>query len=235
MTTKGRTSAAAKPTSIASADPVPAGLADRGSTFWTATTGVYDLSKSELSVLAEACRTMDQLDRLNAQVSADGTMIAGAVGQPVLHPAIGEARAQRVVLHRLLAALMLPDEGRRPDADDVHPPCEARGDCSLAVGTRKTAVVARLKQRPAAFLDDSAVPLELYDDEDPTWQSDEAAAAWHRRHPFRPSVPMGLAGSLQNWRQRRRRAVSAWAVANGIVSDRWPDHADYRRLRELGL
>src|SRR4051812_16747276 len=88
----------------------PAGLAARGRRFWTQTVGVYELSDSELNLLAEACRTLDQLEVLAAQVTADGTMIPGAAKQLVLHPAIGEARAQRVVLHRLLASLQLPDE-----------------------------------------------------------------------------------------------------------------------------
>jgi len=49
------------------------------------------------------------LDMLSAQVAADGPMIRGAAGQQVLHPAVAEGRAQRVVLHRLVAALSLPD------------------------------------------------------------------------------------------------------------------------------
>ena len=47
---------------------------------------------------------------LTARCTGAGTMIDSAAGQSVLHPAIGEARAQRIVLHRLLAALQLPDE-----------------------------------------------------------------------------------------------------------------------------
>lgn len=87
----------------------PSNLAARGQEFWTQTTAAYDLSDAERHVLAECCRTLDTLDTLAAQIAADGVMIHGAAGQEVLHPAISEARAQRVVLHRLVAALALPD------------------------------------------------------------------------------------------------------------------------------
>lgn len=89
--------------------PAPSNLAARGKSFWTQTSEQYDLSDAERHVLAECCHTMDTLDILAAQIAADGVMIHGAAGQEVLHPAISEARAQRVVLHRLLAALALPD------------------------------------------------------------------------------------------------------------------------------
>lgn len=95
-------------------NPPPSNLAARGQEFWTATMDAYDLSDAERLVLAECCRTLDTLDALAAQVAADGTMVRGAAGQEVLHPAISEGRAQRVVLHRLVSALQLPDpEGGR--------------------------------------------------------------------------------------------------------------------------
>ena len=39
-----------------------------------------------------------------------GPMVRGSQGQPVVHPGLTEARGQRAILHRLIAALRLPDE-----------------------------------------------------------------------------------------------------------------------------
>ena len=82
----------------------PAGLA-----FWTSTTSTYGLSEAEVLILREVCRTLDTLDALDRTVRTDGPMTVGAAGQPVVHPAQTEARGHRIVLHRLIAALGLPD------------------------------------------------------------------------------------------------------------------------------
>lgn len=88
---------------------MPAGLAARGAGFWRRTVKSYDLSDSEVQLLAEACRTLDQLDALAEAVARDGATVPGSMGQTTVHPALGEARGQRQVLHKLLAALALPD------------------------------------------------------------------------------------------------------------------------------
>jgi len=88
----------------------PRGLAKRGRTFWRATLTAFELSDAELSILLEVCRTLDDLDRLAGAIAAEGAMTVGSQGQPVVNPALTEARGQRAVLHRLLAALALPDE-----------------------------------------------------------------------------------------------------------------------------
>lgn len=88
----------------------PPGLASRGREFWTTTTGKFELSEQELSLLIEACRTMDDLDHLAAAIKRDGVMTTGSTGQSVVNPALTEARGQRLALHRILAALALPDE-----------------------------------------------------------------------------------------------------------------------------
>lgn len=88
----------------------PAGLRTRGRRFWRDTLTAYELTEGEVSLLLETCRTMDQLDALAAAFSVDGAMVTGSAGQPVVHPALTEARGQRAILHRLLAALALPDE-----------------------------------------------------------------------------------------------------------------------------
>lgn len=89
---------------------VPPGLDSRGRAYWEATTAAFDLTDSELQMLIEACRIMDRLDLLDTAIRADGPMVTGSAGQPVVHPGLTEARGQQAVLHRLLAALQLPDE-----------------------------------------------------------------------------------------------------------------------------
>jgi hypothetical protein len=77
--------------------------------FGAASPAAYGLSDSEQLILIEICRTLDTLAELDRTVRAEGPMTVGAAGQPVVHPAQTEARGQRVVLHRLLASLALPD------------------------------------------------------------------------------------------------------------------------------
>lgn len=87
----------------------PPGLGKRGAEYWHSVTGTYDLTDSELALLLEACRTADNLDQLAATIAEHGPMVVGSNGQPVVNPALTEARGQRIVLHRLIAALALPD------------------------------------------------------------------------------------------------------------------------------
>lgn len=92
----------------------PRGLATRGARFWRDTTSAFELTETETEILAEACRTLDDLDRLAEAISADGAMVMGSAGQPVVNPALTEARGQRLALHRLLSALQLPTDSAAP-------------------------------------------------------------------------------------------------------------------------
>ena len=93
----------------------PPGLAARGRRFWRDTVAEFDLSGAELHLLQEACRTLDDLDRLAGMVEQYGPTVTGSQGQPVCNPALTEARGQRLALHRLVSALALPDDdGQRP-------------------------------------------------------------------------------------------------------------------------
>lgn len=87
----------------------PSGLMARGRRFWHTTLDDYELTDAELSILTEACRTMDDLDRLAAVIKTDGATTTGSQGQTVVHPALTEVRGQRATLHRLLGALGLED------------------------------------------------------------------------------------------------------------------------------
>lgn len=88
----------------------PAGLGPRGRKFWRETVSKYELSGPEFELLAETCRVLDRIAELDALVAEQGAMVPGSAGQPVLHPAISEARQQRLVLSRLVRQLALPDE-----------------------------------------------------------------------------------------------------------------------------
>ena len=96
--------------STVSPPPPPSGLGVRGRKFWRETVEKYDLSAPELQVLREVCRTMDDLDALASAIAADGATVLGSKGQAVVNPCLTEARGQRLALHRLIAALALPDE-----------------------------------------------------------------------------------------------------------------------------
>lgn len=88
----------------------PSRLAAAGRRLWRDTTADYDFAAHELSLLEAACATLDAIRVLERQVADDGPMLVGSTGQPVLHPAVAEARQQRLALARLVAQLALPDE-----------------------------------------------------------------------------------------------------------------------------
>ena len=77
------------------------------------------LTAGELEMLGQACRTADELDRLEKAVRAlDDLVVRGSMGQIKSHPLLAEARAHRLLLERLVGALALPTEdeevGLRP-------------------------------------------------------------------------------------------------------------------------
>ena len=122
---------------MASSRP-PADLATRGRRFWSATTKTYELTDSEMQLLLEVCRLMDECEGLRQAVADDGTTVAGSTGQTRVHPAVGELRQHRLALGRLLAQLALPDE----EEQKLPTPLQARGQQAAAkrwAGHRKGA------------------------------------------------------------------------------------------------
>lgn len=87
-------------------DLVPRG---RGRRFWIATMKLFELSGPELEILAEAARTLDELDALRDSVTAEGVTTLGSRDQVVVNPALSEMRQTRAELRRLLEMLSLPD------------------------------------------------------------------------------------------------------------------------------
>jgi hypothetical protein len=85
----------------------PAGAGKAGTALWRAVLTEYELEEHELLLLREAVRTVDVLDDLTARVAADESVVESPQGTKA-HPALVEARQQRIALARLLAALRLP-------------------------------------------------------------------------------------------------------------------------------
>ena len=101
----------------------PKGLGPRGRAFWRDVIGAYELDRDELELLAESCRTLDTCDQLQAVLDRDGLSVTGSTGQRRIHPGVGELRASRLALGRLLGQLALPDV----DGDTIPAPASVRG------------------------------------------------------------------------------------------------------------
>ncbi len=92
----------------------PAELRISGSALWRAVVTDWDLEEHETTLLREACRTVDLLDDLQAQLDRDGIMSSSSQGTRV-HPAAVELRQQRIAFARLMTALRIPageEDGR---------------------------------------------------------------------------------------------------------------------------
>lgn len=85
----------------------PRGLKAAGKALWGKCIEDFELADHELALLEEACRVRDRIVELDAAVKTDGLMIPSSQGSR-LHPAVTEARQQRLTLARLLATLQIP-------------------------------------------------------------------------------------------------------------------------------
>jgi len=85
----------------------PPGAGAAGKRLWVSIVGAYELEEHELAQLIEVVRTVDVLAELDKAVQRDGVVVPSPQGERA-HPALVEARQQRLVLARLLAALRLP-------------------------------------------------------------------------------------------------------------------------------
>jgi P27 family predicted phage terminase small subunit len=93
----------------------PSGLDKPGRALWRAIWAdlgpELELDARERELLRRACRTADELEQLEAAVDRDGVMSLGSEGQPVVNPAVREARQLRLTLARLLGQLDLGAAG----------------------------------------------------------------------------------------------------------------------------
>jgi len=89
----------------------PIGLKTAGRRLWSEVVGPYILTPAELGVLVQACRTTDELDRLEKEVHGLPTLTTiGSTGQMRGHPLLSEIRSHRALLEKLMSGLNLPDE-----------------------------------------------------------------------------------------------------------------------------
>ena len=90
----------------------PVMLNAAGKALWSSVVAKYDLRVDDLAVLESACKTSDMIATLDKAWDELGQpfLTRGSMGQDVIHPLIGERRAQASALARLLAQLKLPDE-----------------------------------------------------------------------------------------------------------------------------
>lgn len=88
----------------------PKGLQVKGKRLWRDITSGYELRADELRILEDACREVDLIERLEAELSTAPLVVNGSMGQPVAQPLVQEIRQHRGVLARLLTSLKLPDD-----------------------------------------------------------------------------------------------------------------------------
>lgn len=84
----------------------PKGSSPSARKLWEQVTDRFDLDEHEIGMLREACRTLTDLDALADVIARDGVM--GTDDR--VHPALVEARQQRITLTRLVASLRLPED-----------------------------------------------------------------------------------------------------------------------------
>lgn len=99
-----------------------------GRRLWDAGVAEFEWAQHELAILEEACRTRDRIVELDKRVEVDGLMLTSSQGSR-MHPAVPEARQQRLALARLLATLGIPplDEDGLPPARGVRGVYAGRG------------------------------------------------------------------------------------------------------------
>ena len=89
----------------------PEGLGKAGHKLWRSVAPLYELRPDELETLEDVCRLTDMIDALDAAWREDGSPMTaeGSMHQLVIHPIIGELRAQRLARNVLWRQLKLPD------------------------------------------------------------------------------------------------------------------------------
>jgi hypothetical protein len=91
----------------------PTGLRAPGKRLWNRVLSKYVLTESELTMLAAACRTSDELDTLQRAIRALPQLTTtGSTGQTTIHPLLGAADRHRRLLEKLTTALNLPDDNQ---------------------------------------------------------------------------------------------------------------------------
>lgn len=88
----------------------PVQLGVRGVELWRAVLAEHELRTDELRVLEDACREVDLIERMHAELHTAPLVVKGSMGQDVANPLVQELRQHRALVARLLGALKLSDE-----------------------------------------------------------------------------------------------------------------------------
>lgn len=115
----------------------PRGIGRRGRAFWRDLHAEFEFDAADTQVLVEACRTLDRLEALDGVISDEGVTAVGSMGQPVVHPAVSEARQLQVTLTRLVAALDLPPSEEEERAAEAMRTARAKKASAVAHGYLK--------------------------------------------------------------------------------------------------
>ena len=89
----------------------PDGLETAGRQLWDSVTAAFVLGAGEIAILGQACRTADEITRLEAELRGSSLVVAGYAGQPRPNPLLKIIQDHRLLLRRLVDSLALPDEG----------------------------------------------------------------------------------------------------------------------------
>jgi hypothetical protein len=89
----------------------PRGLKTAGKRLWANATAEYEFSSIEAELLKQLCRTVDEIEQLEASLRDGGPMVKGSRGQQVLNPVYAQLCAHRKLADQLAVALALPTEG----------------------------------------------------------------------------------------------------------------------------
>ena len=88
----------------------PSKLGAKARRLWRGITESYELRPDELRVLEDACREVDLIERLEAELAGADLIVNGSMGQPVANPLVQELRLHRSTVKGLLQSISLPDE-----------------------------------------------------------------------------------------------------------------------------
>jgi hypothetical protein len=99
---------------------VPAGLGEAGAAFWLKVRRDWRLRPDEEQLLLAACRTIDELERLQAALAEASPVVPGSRGQERAHPLVRELREHRLALKQLLGAagIGIAQAGEEDDEHD---------------------------------------------------------------------------------------------------------------------
>lgn len=92
----------------------PSGLKAKGSALWDSVVPAYELKSDEFRVLESACRTLDEITRLERALATAPVMVVGSRGQEIANPLFGEVARHRALLARLVKQLDLPYPDAKP-------------------------------------------------------------------------------------------------------------------------